>query len=74
MDLFDEIELFDCPQCHGPGLIQEENGWCLYVECLDCGARTAELRYNNEAEREAAARHTASTWNVGKVITSGTGD
>ena len=40
---FDDIELFDCPLCHGPGLIQEENGWCLYIECLDCGCHTAEL-------------------------------
>ena len=51
MDLFHEIELFDCPQCHGPGLIQEENGWCLYVECLDCGCHTAELSFKNDEEK-----------------------
>ena len=73
LDLHD-IELFDCPICRGPGLMQEENGWCLYVECLDCGSRTAELRYTNEAERDAAALHAASTWNVGKVIASGVGE
>ena len=72
-DLHD-IELFDCPICRGPGLMQEENGWCLYVECLDCGSRTAELRYTNEEERVAAALHAASTWNVGKVIASGVGE
>ena len=71
---FDDIELFDCPLCHGPGLIQEENGWCLYVECLDCGCHTAELSYSNEEERMAAARHLASTWNVGKVINPGIGE
>ena len=74
MYAFEDIELFDCPLCQGPGLIQEENGWCLYVECLDCGCHTAELRYGNEEERQAAARQAASTWNVGKVIHSGTGD
>jgi len=71
---FDDIELFECPICHGPGLIQEENGWCLYVECLDCGCHTAELSYNNQEERMTAARHLASIWNVGKVIASGVGD
>ena len=71
MDLYDEIELFDCPQCHGPGLIQEENGWCLYVECLDCGCHTAELPFKNEEERKTVAKQAASLWNVGKVIASG---
>ena len=65
---FDDIELFECPRCHGPGLIQEENGWCLYVECLDCGCHTAELSYSNEEERMDAARRAAQTWNIGKVI------
>ena len=71
---FDDIELFDCPLCHGPGLIQEETGWWLYIECLDCGCHTAELSYSNEEERMAAARHLASTWNVGKVINPGIGE
>ena len=71
---FADIELFECPLCHGPGLIQEENGWCLYVQCMDCGCRTAELSYNSEEERQQMARHVASTWNIGKVIHSGPGD
>ena len=25
------IELEDCPVCRGTGLMQEENGWCVYV-------------------------------------------
>ena len=71
---FEDVELFDCPLCHGSGLIEEENGWCLYVQCLDCGCHTAELSYNNEEERQAAARQAASLWNVGKVIHTGVGD
>ena len=74
MDLFDEIELFDCPQCHGPGLMQEENGWCLYVECLDCGCHTAELSYKNEEERLEAAKRVVQTWNSGKVVNPANGD
>jgi hypothetical protein len=46
----------------------------VYVECLDCGSHTAELRYNNEEERETAARQAASTWNMGKVVHTGASD
>ena len=31
MELYQDIDLQDCPLCHGPGMIEEENGWCLYV-------------------------------------------
>ena len=54
MQSFEDIDLFDCPLCHGPGLIEEENGWCLYVQCLDCGCHTAALTYDNEEERQTA--------------------
>lgn len=68
MNPFDEIELQDCPVCHGAGLIQEEGGWCVYVECLDCGCHTAELSFSNDEERMDAARRVAHVWNIGKVI------
>ena len=74
MDPFKDIDLQDCPVCHGPGLIQEENGWCLYVECLDCACHTAELAYNNDQERLNAAQQAAHLWNVGKVIQSSPGE
>ena len=74
MESLHSIELLDCPLCQGPSLLEEENGWCLYVSCLDCGCHTAELSYSNEEERMAAARHLASTWNVGKVINPGIGE
>ena len=31
------IDLYDCPFCGGAGLLEEENGWCWYVTCMDCG-------------------------------------
>ena len=74
MNPFDEIELQDCPYCQGTGVIEEEGGWCLYVQCVDCGRHTAELSYNNEEERMDAARRVARNWNVGKVIFPGPGD
>lgn len=74
VELYQDIDLQDCPLCHGPGMIEEENGWCLYVTCLDCGCRTAELSFSTPEERLAAARQAARFWNVGKVIHTGAGD
>ena len=53
MDPHDEInaiELQDCPLCGGPGLLEEEGGWCLYIQCLDCGCHTAELSFDTPEE------------------------
>jgi len=72
--ILDEIELFDCPICHGTGLLEEENGWCLYVSCLACGSHTAEVAFHSEEERVKVAKHVASMWNIGKVIPSGPGE
>ena len=74
MDIFTDIELFDCPICHGAGLLEEESGWCIYASCLDCGCHTAEIPFNNEEERVRAAQQAAHMWNIGKVISSGVGD
>ena len=69
-----DLELFDCPVCHGPGLLEEEEGWCLYVSCLDCGCHTAEIPYRNEEERLSAAQRAVHTWNIGQVISSAPGE
>ena len=37
VDIFEEIRLEDCPYCGGAGLLEEENDWCWYVMCMDCG-------------------------------------
>ena len=71
MELYHDIDLQDCPLCHGPGLMEEEEGGCLYVACLDCVCRTAELPFSSPEERLAAAKQVASLWNMGKVIHSG---
>ena len=44
MESYQEIELQECPICGGAGLMEEENGWCFYVACLDCGSHTAGRR------------------------------
>ena len=71
MELRHEIDLGDCPLCRGPGVLEEEAGWCVYVTCLDCGCRTAELSFSTPEERAAAAKKAASLWNMGKVIHTG---
>ena len=43
MDPIYEIELQDCPYCRGTGTVEDEQGWCVYVTCVDCGAQTAQV-------------------------------
>ena len=74
MDIFEELELQDCPYCGGVGLLEEENGWCWYAMCLDCGAQTASFEYKSPAEWTEAARKAAHMWNIGKILRSGVGD
>ena len=68
MDFLKDISLQDCPVCGGAGLLEDENGWCMYVACLDCGCHTAEFAYNKPEEKETAARQAADIWNMGKVV------
>ena len=74
MDHLNDIELFDCPICHGVGSLEEENGWCVYASCLDCGCHTVEVDYRKPEDREAAARRAADVWNIGKVIPMSPGE
>ena len=74
MDMELDLDLQECPICGGPALLEDENGWCCYIACLDCGAHTAEIRYERDAERLDAAQRAAHLWNIGKVIHAGVGD
>ena len=74
MDLHRELELEDCPYCGGAGLLEEENGWCWYVMCMDCGAHNAHMEFKTGGERTEAARLAASLWNHGKVVRGDLGE
>lgn len=74
MELYEEIELQDCPRCGGTGVLEEENGWCFYVSCVDCGCHTAEAMYSSSADRFNAALSAAHNWNIGKTLTSEPGE
>ena len=53
MDPINEIELEDCPVCRGAGYIEDEQGWCMYACCLNCGTETAHVSYKTPEERLA---------------------
>ena len=71
MNIHEEIELLDCPFCGGVGTLEEENGWCWYVVCADCGAQTASMEFRTEAERLSAAHKVSELWNMGKALRGG---
>ena len=68
MDIYQEIDLQNCPNCGGTGILEEENGYCWYVMCMDCGAQTAPCEYHGAKDRVEAARKVAHFWNIGKTI------
>ena len=74
MELYEEIELQECPICGGPAALEEENDWSFYGACLDCGAHTADIRYASGDTRRDAAQRAAHLWNIGKVLSSNPGD
>ncbi len=63
-----EVLILDCPRCSGPASVEYENGWCLYITCLDCGCHTVEAEYKCEEDKESALKKVARLWNMGKVI------
>jgi len=74
MDIYEQIELQACPYCGGAGLLEEENGWCWYVMCMDCGSHTAEASFATPQERIIAAQNAAHVWNIGKVVRGDIGE
>ena len=74
MDIYDKIELQECPVCGGAGLLEEEGGTSFYVTCLDCGSRTVNIDYKEKEKAEESAQRAADLWNTGKVISSHPGE
>ncbi len=74
MELYELIDLNDCPLCGGGALLEEENGCSYYVMCMECGCHSVNIDFHNEDERRQAAEKTALLWNTGKVISSSPGE
>ena len=50
MEIYEMIDLQDCPRCLGPSLLEEvDHGF--YVTCLDCGCQSATFEFKNDDER-----------------------
>ena len=69
MDMELDLDLQECPICGGPALLEDENGWCCYIACLDCSAHTVHIEYRTPADRPDSVRSAAHLWNIGKVLT-----
>lgn len=67
-------ELEECPVCRGNGLIVNEGGWSVQVECADCSAHTIYVEYSNEEEKLQAEKTVAHLWNIGKVVSGDRGE
>ena len=55
-------------------MLEEENGWCWYVTCMDCGSHTASFEFKTPQESEEAAGKAAHLWNIGKVVRGDIGE
>ena len=73
-NVYEQVELLECPCCGGAGFLEEENGWCWYVMCIDCGAQTTHFEYRDETEKLSAAQAAADIWNKGKVVSPARGE
>ena len=71
MEIFELVEIEDCPKCRGVGTLEEELGSGYYIQCTDCTAHTAEIEFEEDTEeaRLKAAQIAATLWNHGKVTT-----
>lgn len=68
-------ELRECPVCHEDcAYVETEGGWCVYVQCANCGTHTAHRPYATDAERDEAETAVIRIWNMGKVIAENRGE
>ena len=73
MEIYEMIDLEDCPRCLGPSILEEENQG-YYVMCMYCVCHSAAISFKNDNDRLEAAKKAAALWNAGKVIFTGSSD
>lgn len=73
MEIYEQIDLNDCPICGGAGCLEEENKG-YYISCLDCGSHSVHVPYSSEETKLEAAKKTAMLWNTGKVLSEHSGE
>lgn len=75
MEIYEIVDLTDCPLCFGSGVLEEDEGG-FYVICRECGCRTVYVEPDSDSgeDRLSAAQRAAMLWNMGKVISSHPGE
>ena len=73
-DIFESTELYDCPDCGGAGILEEEKDAGFYCACTECGAQTVTVGFSKPEDRAEAAGRAAYLWNIGKVISPAPGE
>lgn len=68
MDIYEQVEVQDCPICGGASILEEECRCGYYVMCMDCGAHTVVIDFKKEEDKLDAAKRAAHLWNIGKAI------
>ena len=72
-EIYELVELGDCPLCEGPGILEEcDHGF--YAICMDCGNQTVVASYKGDEDKLDAAKKVAELWNTGKVVFTGRGE
>ena len=74
MELYEMIELEDCPKCGGVGYLEDEGTNGVYISCIDCTAQTVVVTYWTEEEKLEAVKKAENLWNSGKAISSDPGE
>lgn len=74
MELYELVNLDECPNCGGTGYLEEEGDCGVYIVCSECGAQTVVMSGRTPEEKEAAAKKVEHLWNSGKAISSERGE
>lgn len=68
MEIYEMVEIEDCPLCEGPAYLEEENGNSMYIMCYECGCHSISTTFKTPEQKLDAAQRVAKLWNSGKVI------
>lgn len=74
MEIYEMLELNECPKCGGAGYLEDEGTSGVYISCIDCDAHTVVFDYKDEDSKLAAAKKAEHVWNSGKAISSHPGE
>ena len=74
MEIYEMLELNECPKCGGTGYLEDEGTNGVYISCIDCDAHTVVIDFKTPEDKLEAAKKAAGVWNSGKAISSHPGE